>query len=177
MDYTFTRTGGEIQLTDYEFTHVRFLFADFPYGLVATTMPQAQTDMQILAQDMQDMSGLAVGSMEFSIEFEVSGDSTKPLAASHVEWMGLIACEANTPLGLRNRVLQVPIPHPAIMQSVNELNLSNPNLLAYARLYTELSDSLGGSCATLRGGATIEHNAFENPILDATLKIHHPKLI
>jgi hypothetical protein len=176
MNYTFTRTGGEIQLTDYEKTHVRFLFQDNPYGLVANTLTTAKADLQTLSQDMAAMSGLAVVSMDFNIDFAVEADSGKPLNAAHVEWLGLIACEANTPLGIRNRVLQIPIPHAAILDSPNEIDLLNTNVLAYAKLFTELASSAGGSCAMLRGGATIEHDAFEYPTLTATLKIHHPKL-
>jgi len=177
MNYTTIRTTGEIKLTDYEKTHVRFLFNQNPYGLTATDLATAQTDMADLTDSMADLSGLAVNGMDFAIEFEVEADVDKPLLNSHVEWLALIACEAIMPSNvIRNRILQIPIPHIDIMQSVNELNLSNADLKAYARLFTELAPSLGGSAATLRGGAVIDHNAFEDPILAATLKIHHPKL-
>ena len=177
MAYTTLRTTGEIKLTDYEITHVRFLFHGNPYGLTATDLATAQTVMEDLSQDMADLSGLAVNGMEFAIDFEVSPDVDKPLVNSHVEWIALIACEAIMPSGsIRNRILQIPIPDINLFVNINELDLNNIAIKNYARLYTELAPSLGGSAATLRGGAVIDHNAFEDPILAATLKIHHPKI-
>lgn len=177
MTYTTLRTTGEIRLTDYEQTNVRFLFHGNPYGLTATDLTTAKASMENLAGDMADLSGLAVNGLEFAIDFEVSPDVNKPLNNSHVEWVALIACEAIMPSGsIKNRILQIPVPHFALFQSVNELNLSLDEIKDYARLFTDLSPSLGGSAATLRGGAVIDHNAFEDPILAATLRIHHPKL-
>lgn len=171
MNYTTEKCGGELRLTDYEQSDVRFVFNDNPYGLQTTDFAQAKTDMGIMADAMAAVSGMMVVGLEFFIDLAIEAETGKPETGSEAQWTGLLSCES---VDLLPRVFEIV----SALQSLwlgNQLDISQSDLVDYNKLFTILTEANGGSCCYLRGGELLQVDGANLPLIDSTLKVYQAK--
>jgi hypothetical protein len=171
MNYITEKCGGELRLTDYEQSDVRFCMADNPYGLTTTDFAQAKTDMGIMANALAGVSGMTIIGLEFFIELTIEPETGKPETGSDGQWTGLLSCES---VDLLPRVFEIVSPLQSLWVG-NQLDHSQADLIAYNKLFTLLSEANGGSCCTLRGGELIQVDGSNLPLIDASLKVYQAK--